>query len=245
MPLSFLFVAAFAAAAQPEAACRKEFSLEKALARAPELAEYARLYLACRAFTLDNPNICEELAPLDRKASGRSPKPWPFPLVYSCKRDCYLWMFDRERITRGAQVLEACLRENSHRIPSDGGPFKAGTFRKACPIVARYFRSGGDPRAACSELLPYYRYAPDLEDCVGRLLYARGEDPAVCPRLLPPPFPRRCQDLATYHRAYDARDLKLCGESAYCRLLMGASPALCEPMLEDVKARFCAGVEQS
>lgn len=205
----------------------------------PALSDYLASWSACSEFSGARNGACGRLEPLDAWYSGARRGPWSYPAAYRCRRDALLWRFDRARITRSPDIRDACLQENAHRRPEDGGPFKPGTYRQACPIVADYFVNGGDPLAACGKLIDYYRYANDAKDCAGRILYAQGDQPENCPALLPPPFPQRCRDLAVYRKASDRRRPEDCGDSAYCRLLMGAGPRVCEGMARTIQESVC------
>ncbi|MBI5629764.1 MAG: hypothetical protein HY921_02635 [Elusimicrobia bacterium] len=206
----------------------------------PSLRRPLIRYYACRAFSSGLPAICDRLAFLDEEKNARKGGPGVFPAAYSCRRDFYLWVFDRARLQASPGIIEACLKENSYRRPGDEGPFKKESFDKACRIIARYSQKRADLEGACAALLPHFRSRTSLGECRALFRYGYGEDEAACMGLRSPYRVERCLELVRYRKAYQSRDVGACGASLYCRLLMGDGPGACQSLNDEITGLFCS-----
>lgn len=177
-------------------------------------------YYAYAAYASGDPSLCSPLSVI-----GRGPE-------VVCRETASDLAFLRARVGSSAEFLKACRR--SEDSPAPGASQEAS---QCCSIVVE---NRGRPDA-CAKTVP--KCFPDAATC--RAFYASSAGDGGACRSLPVPKGAdctggelgdcrkthaaniaNCEGVALFKRAFEAKDILLCGRSEPCRAMMGEGKAV-------------------
>jgi len=192
-------------------------------------------YYQYRAFAEGNLALCEELSPLEQRSSGLE-KAGP----ESCREKALDLSAAQAMLTRSPDLERICRQnveqEFGVRISSHGA---AGI----CGLIAAKL---DDPKAVCAGLSPRYLPPEALKACENDLSsYASESAPSRARDGIPSHLNRRYVGFDRFKRARRAADPKLCGNSEFCRALMGEGATLAEEVAARTAAKACVVVRSA
>lgn len=128
--------------------------------------------------------------------------------------------------------------------------FSRRDYPKICRVLRKALVRRSSPEELCSEAqrLGICRKEPrDFDHCRDGFTHILG-DPGVCERIGRGPFiqengmgsgllRRTCLDRVALVRASRSRDIEACGDSSFCRALMGGAP--CQKEKDDIVRTHC------
>lgn len=189
-------------------------------------------YHECRAAVTRSPAACDALAPFKSKARPDD--------VNACKRDCANFILARSIISKSPDAMDRCRELMAKSDPPD--QFSQQNIPKACAIMI----GPGDALTICSKLSALARSpmdAQELQECAENIGMLKGES-APCAALdSRSPKARRCLALAAAKKAQARGDAKLCGDSPFCRLVMGDAGA-CGAYVKRLRGEVCRASAQ-
>lgn len=178
----------------------------------PKLLERLTEYYSILAFDAGNPAPCAQMAHV-------SYEKW-------CRVAYGDLVFMRARVGPPAEFLGACRQE----AVADSLLVKRESIGAFCSLVAQ---SKEGPAVLCPKLTRYYRDPPPPGAC--ELFLAEPGRAGAC-RGLSGEDADLCQHGVLFARAFQARDIALCGASDRCRVLMGGGKQVAQKIAAALKS---------
>jgi hypothetical protein len=159
------------------------------------------------------------------------------PASFLCREEALDMMLTATLVARDKSFPEVCDRDLENQYPYMTPSDRAGV----CGVV---FEKRDEPVELCDKLIPRYLLPENREACVytfGR--YSHLDDPEYCRSLVHAPTELRevCVAMASFARAYRARDVKLCAGTELCRVMMGDSASLEKSYSDRARELYCGG----
>jgi cytochrome c peroxidase len=212
----------FKALARPDAASRR---WSEPLVRA------AMTLRAYRAFDARDSSLCDGFdMTVAQNGVNR-------PASFLCRETALDMLLTATLVARDKSFPRICDLDLENQYPYMTPSDRAGV----CAVV---FEKRDEPSELCDRLIPKYLLPENREACVytfGR--YSHLDDAEYCRSLVHAPTELRdvCVAMASYARAYRARDAKLCAGTELCRVMMGDGAALEASYSASAKDLYCGG----
>lgn len=193
-------------------------------------------YYDYRAFALKDFSVCDTLRVLPA-SFNRNVTSLNVSADWVCRNELHCNQYGYNIVTSGADFLKVCERWIEYRTPE---------FKKDAAAICKIMAADKkDPDKLCSKMARYPRIWPDdwtdpngvvikEDDCLA-INKAYNGDESLCH----PEDGDECRDYARFARAYKAQDPKLCEQSNFCRLLMGAPADIADSFADRVRNRYC------
>lgn len=193
-------------------------------------------YYDYRAFANRDFSECDVLSSLPA-SFHRNVTSLNVPGDWVCRNELHCNQYGYHFVTRSPDFRKVCERWIEYRTPE---------FKKDAVSICKIMSSdASDPVKLCSKISQYPRIWPDdwtdpggvtikEDDCLAINKAYNGDD-----SLCHPEDGDECRDYARFAKAYKASDAKLCGDSNFCRLLMGAAADIANPFADRVRNRYC------
>jgi cytochrome c peroxidase len=182
-----------------------------------------------RAFVAKDPTVCDALAPMEKHYFGiNRTAPW----------GCREWYWDMAAAnaltTKNGKFEDICRHSVAHDYPGMNGE----DGMAICGVIARHI---DEPEKMCRALVPRYLGMETVPSCVNEFArYSRDADVGKTQNGVPDQLYKRYVALDLYVRAYNAKDIAVCGDSELCRVLMGDGDKIAKTYEDKVRGVVCA-----
>jgi hypothetical protein len=212
--------------------CRAGFAPKDLLSIAVPDAMLSGLvdYHECRAYVETNPDSCDALDRYEFQI------PEGEDLAKKCRVVAGIRRMAQIMISRAPDALERCSK-----FASEQHEGYEEDQRKMCAFLVNDAARSPDAPAKAVALLPITRaHAAEVAKTVGMLIGDERTCEGIRRKKRGGQDIEECLGYAAYRKAFAAKDAELCGRSAVCRLMMGASGD-CGAL---VSGSYCAAVQE-
>ncbi len=199
-----------------------------------------------KAFEAGDPGLCGPLKALPYRRDRFYDTPAPGDGDWSCRSNYYDMAFARSLIAQSPDFASVCRERIANDVP-ELEP-QAGEL---CALIRERRR---EPEAVCARFNIHHlrasRHATQIEEFADwaenvcpALLKALAGDESLCPKARhdysgDKQDDQDCFAYAAFSRAFNAKDLSLCGRRELCRLMMGER-GLSKPYAEALRGPLC------